>query len=39
MMEWMITSLALTALLIPQLLGMSRAEMNEKIRKLRARVA
>ena len=25
--------------LIPQLLGMSRAEMNEKIRKLRARVA
>ena len=29
---------ALTALLIPQLLGMSRAEMDEKIRKLRARL-
>ena len=30
---------ALTALLIPQLLGMSRAEMSDKIRKLRARIA
>ena len=29
---------ALTALLIPQLLGMSRAEMREKIQKLRARL-